>query len=396
MQKNPLYDYFNPLKEDFKTEVAVIGSGITGALVAHELCSAGFSCCVIDKRGISQGSSVASTALLQYEIDTPLSQLSEMMGEDLAVKAYSACLKSISDLKKVFGKIKYNPDFEQVPSVYYASNYKGHKLIKKEFAIREKHNLPVNYLKKRELFKRYGFEAPGALENTVSAQIDTYAASTHILDYHMKNSYLSLFTNTEVSECNEIKNGYELIVNDKAKVICKYVVIACGFESGKFLPKPVMKLTSTYVIISEPVAADKLWKGKALIWETKDPYVYIRTTADNRIMVGGEDEDFRDPVKRDRLLRRKVEKLEMKIKKLFPSVPFVTSMAWCGTFSSTTDGLPYIGNIPGNNRMLYALGYGGNGITFSMIAAQMIRNKLEGKPDDREEIFGFERVSSDY
>ncbi|WP_229717408.1 FAD-dependent oxidoreductase [Parapedobacter defluvii] len=66
-------------------------------------------------------------------------------------------------------------------------------------------------------------------------------------------------------------------------------------------------------------------------------------------------------------------------------------MAWCGTFSSTDDGLPYIGPWSGRKRMFFALGYGGNGITFSMIAAQLIKNKLKGIKDERENVFGFER-----
>ena len=117
----------------------------------------------------------------------------------------------------------------------------------------------------------------------------------------------------------------------------------------------------------------------------------MRTTPDNRMMVGGEDIPFRDPVKRDSLLRKKISALEKKFRNLYPDIPFITDMAWCGTFSSTKDGLPYIGSWPGNDRMYFALGYGGNGITFSMIAAQVIKNKLSGRPDDREKLFGFDR-----
>lgn len=78
--RNSLLDYFHPLEEDFSTDVAVIGSGITGALMAHELCRAGIECCVIDKRSIATGSSAASTALLQYEIDVPLCRMAAMIG----------------------------------------------------------------------------------------------------------------------------------------------------------------------------------------------------------------------------------------------------------------------------------------------------------------------------
>lgn len=389
--KNRLYNYFNPLKSDYSTDVAIIGAGITGALVAHELCTAGIKCAVIDKRSITTGSSTASTALLQYEIDTPLCEMAEMIGEDLAVMAYRACLQSITDIENVFKSVGFNPDFERVPSVYYASNKKGQRLIEKEYEIRKRYKLPVSILDENELLKKYGIKASGCLENEVSAQIDAYQAATQLIDYYMKKDDLNVFTHTEIVEWNENKEGYHLITATGKKIKCRYVVIAAGFEAGRFLPKEVMDLTSTYAIISEPVDEKYIWHKRSLIWETKEPYLYIRTDNKNRIIVGGEDEEFRDPVKRDQLLRKKVSILEKKIKKLFPDIPFKTDMTWCGTFSSTKDGLPYIGSWPGKERMLYALGYGGNGITFSMIAAQLIRNKLKGITDEREKVFGFER-----
>ncbi len=389
--KNSLYNYFNPLKSDFNTDVIIIGAGITGALVAHELCNASIQCAVVDKRSITTGSSTASTALLQYEIDTPLCNMVELIEEDLAVLAYRSCLQSITDIENVFKSIGFNPDFERVPSVFFASDKKGLKLIEREYEIRQKYKLPVTFLDKKALSDKYGFKASGALENDESAQIDAYKAATHLIDYHIHQSGLKVFTNTEVVKYREKSIGYELQTTTGYKINSKYVIIAAGFEAGKFLPKQVMKLTSTYALVSESVDEKYIWHKKSLIWETKEPYIYIRTDNKNRIIVGGEDEDFKDPVKRDSLLRKKVSILEKKIKKLFPHIPFKTDMAWCGTFSSTDDGLPYIGTWPGVDRMFYALGYGGNGITFSMIAAQLIKNKLKGIEDEREDVFSFAR-----
>ncbi|HCO68083.1 MAG TPA: FAD-dependent oxidoreductase [Dysgonomonas sp.] len=393
LAKNSLNNYFNPLESDHSTYVAIIGAGITGALAAHELCSAGIKCTVIDKRSITTGSSVASTALLQYEIDTPLCKLVDMVDEDSAVRAYRECLQSITDIENVFRKVRFNPDFERVSSVYYASDEEGFDLIQEEYKIRKKYNLPVEFLGEKELDKKYGIKAPGALENHESAQIDSYKAATHLFDYHMKKSNLEVFTHTKISEWKPEKEGYTLTTENGHKINCKYVVIAAGFEAGTFLPKKVMDLTSTYAIVSDPVEEKYLWKDHSLIWETKEPYIYIRTADKNRIIVGGEDEDFNDAVKRDGLLREKTATLEKKFHKLFPDIPFKTDMAWCGTFSTTKDGLPFIGTWPGKDRMFFALGYGGNGITFSMIAAQIIRNKLTGIEDDRETVFGFERKS---
>jgi len=389
--KNPMYDYFNPLASEHLTDVVIIGSGITGALVAHELCEAGINCTVVDKRDISTGSSIASTALLQYEIDTPLHELAKKIGPERAVKAYECCLQSITDIERVFELIGYNPGFEKVPSIFYASNRKGADIIKKEYEIRRKYGLPVNFLDKKNLLAKYKIKAPGALENNVSAQIDAYDAAIHLIDYHMNKNNLKVLSHTEIMKYSKKRNGYELQTDRGHKIKCKYIIVAAGFEAGSFLPRKVMKLTSTYAIISQPVDVDCIWTGRSLIWETGNPYLYIRTTKDNRIIVGGEDEEFRNPVLRDSLLRKKVTILEKKFGKLFPDIPFKTDMAWCGTFSSTKDGLPYIGSWPGNDSVFYALGYGGNGITFSMIAAQMIKNKLVNKQDSREQVFGFKR-----
>jgi ribulose 1,5-bisphosphate synthetase/thiazole synthase len=59
------------LQKDAYADVTVIGGGITGAIVTHYLCNAGFSVSVVDKRHVGFGSTAACTGLLQYEIDTP-------------------------------------------------------------------------------------------------------------------------------------------------------------------------------------------------------------------------------------------------------------------------------------------------------------------------------------
>ena len=390
--KNPLFNYFNPITQDFKTDVIIIGSGITGALVAHELCEAGIKCAVVDKRTISTGSTAASTAQLQYEIDNPLCKMKDLVGEDLAARAYHASLNSIKDLEKVLLKTKVDADFKQVSSVWLASYKKDMKLLEAEFEIRKKHGLPVDFLDEAELEKKHKIKGFGALKNNEAAQMDAYSAAVGLLEYHLNKKQLELFSHTEILKWKEGKDGYELLTENGKKIRCKYVVVAAGFEAGPFLPQKVMNLQSTYALISKPVPEKDLWPERSLIWETKEPYFYMRTTSDNRMMIGGEDEDFQNPIKRDDLLREKTRKLEKQFQKLYPEIPFETDMAWCGTFSSTKDGLPYIGSWPGKNRMLFALGYGGNGITFSMIAAQIIANQLSGRKDERSEIFSFKRT----
>lgn len=393
MIKNPLFDYFHPLEADYSTDIVIIGSGITGALMTHELCRAGMKCCVIDKRSIATGSSAASTALLQYEIDVPLSQMIEMIGEEKAVTAYQACLQSITDIKTVLDETGVNADFERLPSIFYASDEEGMEVIEREYTIRKQYDLPVKMLHKEEIHRHYKLVTPGgALLNMESAQMDAYKAAIGLFNYHIEKDKLQIFTHTEVKNCWETTDGYEIETDKGSKINCRYVIVSAGFEAGKFLPEKVMKLTSTYALISHPVEPERLWPERSLIWETGEPYLYIRTSNGNRIIVGGEDEECSNPEQRDELLREKIKTLERKFHKLLPDIPLKTEMAWCGTFSTTPDGLPFLGTWPGKERMFFDLGYGGNGITFSMIGAQIIKNLLMGIEDKRSEVFGFKRM----
>ncbi|MBK0368953.1 NAD(P)/FAD-dependent oxidoreductase [Flavobacterium agrisoli] len=388
--KNGLAKDYRTLDINTETEVLIIGSGITGALCAHFLCEAGVKCIIVDKRMASTGSTTASTAQLQYEIDTYLFELIEKIGEEKAVKAYQKCLESIYTLEKIIKKLKIDGNFEWKSSLYLASNAKDFKELEKEYKIRKKHKLPVKLLNQEELQKKFNIRRKGALYNNCSAQIDTFKLCTEILNYHKKKSGLVVYSHTEITKIVSKKDEIWAYTKKKNTIKAKKIVAAPGFESETLLKEKVMQLNSTYVIVSKPMKDEFLWKERCLIWETARPYLYIRTTQDNRIMVGGLDEEFQDPEKRDALMDEKNEAIIKKFKKLFPDCPIEIDFYWCGTFGETQDGLPYIGEHKDHPNMYFALGYGGNGITFSVIAAEIITDLYLGKETDSS-IFSFER-----
>ena len=182
-----------------------------------------------------------------------------------------------------------------------------------------------------------------------------------------------------------------LVTADGKKIRARYLVIACGYESQQYVPRVVQQLHSTYAIVSEPFKQKNSWYKNSLIWETAMPYLYMRTTDDNRIIVGGKDISSSDPFTRDKLLAAKARSLEASFKKLFPSIDFKTDFSWAGSFAFTKDGLPFIGTIPERPHTYFTLGFGGNGTTFSVIAAEIIRDMLSGKTNNDAEIFSFNR-----
>jgi glycine/D-amino acid oxidase-like deaminating enzyme len=72
-------------------------------------------------------------------------------------------------------------------------------------------------------------------------------------------------------------------------------------------------------------------------------------------------------------------------------MPVDVDWIWGGTFGETRDGLPYIGTVPQFPHAYFALGYGGNGITFGYIAAELLVDLFSGRRNPDLEIFRFDR-----
>ena len=155
--------------------------------------------------------------------------------------------------------------------------------------------------------------------------------------------------------------------------------------------RSIGKLHSTYAVASQPVATCDGWPQGCLLWETARPYFYARQTADGRALIGGGDTIFSDDHQRDGLLERKKRKLIARFETLFPAIQFEPAFAWAGTFGETKDGLAYIGQMPERPAAYFALGYGGNGITFSMVASRLITDLFLGVPNDDAAVFAFGR-----
>lgn len=387
--KNGILHAYPSLDKDLKTEIAVMGGGITGALVAWHLAQAGFDVAVFDKRDIGTGSTSASTALLQYEIDEPLHTLVKKVGLKRARESYLACYQAINDLKTLVGKEKLEVDFEKKPSLQYASFRKDVEELKEEARNRECIGIESRLMEPEELEDKFHIRAPGALYSEHGAQVDPYKLAHALLGSGKEN--LKVFDKTEIISVEPNRKNVHLVTDDDCKITASRLVIASGYESQNYIPYKIVALNSTYAIISEICEGNELWHENALIWETKVPYLYMRVTGDNRILIGGRDDNFYTPEKRNSLLAQKARQLKNDFNELMPHLPFKTDFQWAGTFGETTDSLPYIGSIPQLPNTFFALGFGGNGITFSLIGAQVIRDCLLGKKHPYKETFSFNR-----
>lgn len=124
------------------------------------------------------------------------------------------------------------------------------------------------------------------------------------------------------------------------------IIFATGYETQEIKSDRGAVLESSYAIATNPIGDVPLWYEQCLIWETTRPYLYIRSTPEGRIIIGGLDEPVLDAHQREIRLLHQQQKLLQTLQEHFPGVPFQIDYAWAAVFGSSHDGLPYIGPHP--------------------------------------------------
>jgi glycine/D-amino acid oxidase-like deaminating enzyme len=377
------------LSKNIRSEVAIVGGGVSGALIAHRLVRLGMEVILVDSRDIGMGSTMASTAILSYEPDDHLIDLILKIGEKHAVRAYRAGLEAIDTLERTIAGLDDSCDFRRRESLYLASGRKHKGIVERECRARQKHHFEVELLSRSELAKSYSIKAPCAILTREAAEVNPLKLTLALIRGAQRKG-LKVFCHSRVKDYRREKKESVIITADGFQVRARHVVFATGYETQQILRQKTVHLASSYAIASS--VATKFPK-ELVLWESARPYLYVRTTVDGRIIAGGEDVDFVNAEKRDRLLPGKTRTLERKIRTMFPQVSWKLEAAWTGTFGESQDSLPYIGPHKDFLGAQFALGYGGNGITFAAIASGIIPDLIAGTTNPDAKLFRFGRRS---
>lgn len=389
--RNGLMHPFPRLEADHRCDVAVIGGGITGALVARELALGGHAVTVLEQRDVAWGSTAASTALLQYEIDAHLVELCKRYGERDAVLAYRACSEGV-DLAGEVAREVGNVDHQPTSSLYYASKPRHVRDLSEEMALRARHGFEVEWLDAAHLKARYGLDAPGAILSAQAARVDPYRLAYRLLARLLRGG-TGVFDRTTVASIEPGRGRVRLVTGDGVVVEAAHVVVAAGYASQQWLPGGLARNRSSYAFITDPLDAELIGQLRhTVVWESARPYLYLRSTGDNRLLVGGDDDTVDVPARRDARVDKKVRSLCKQVAKRMPHLVLQPAFAWAGTFAETPDALPWFGpHERWGRRVHFAMAYGGNGITYSAIGAQLLRAGIEGRRHPLAALFGFGR-----
>ncbi|MFL5495063.1 MAG: NAD(P)/FAD-dependent oxidoreductase, partial [Gemmatimonadales bacterium] len=342
---DPPPSHYLPITSDTTCDAVVIGGGVTGALVAFLLVDAGLDVVVAEGREVAGGSTSANTALLLYESDLPLYRLAERMGERNAVEVYRLCRDALAGFHRIVSRLDEPCGFAPRPSLYLASRPDDVQALRREHEMRRRHGFAVDFLDRADLESCCAFPSPAALLSHDAAELDPVCFSRQLLA-QAERSGARVHERTWITDLRSSHGSVEMTTERGCRIHARHAVLAAGYESERFLGRRLAQDNSTYALATEPVGELRGWPDRALIWETARPYFYLRTTPENRILIGGLDEKDVSAARRDALLEGKCRLLLERLRGMFPGLEPRVGSAWCGAFFNTRDSLPYIGQHP--------------------------------------------------
>lgn len=366
-------------------DIVIIGAGITGSIIAERLTANGHTVAILDRREPAMGSSAASTAQIMWTMDVPLTELAGKLGEAEAARRWKRVYRAVADFAQRIGELGIDAELVHAPTVYLEGSTLDADGLEREAAMLQKYGLPSIFLEAREVAARFGIGPRAAIVSEGGFTIDPVGVAHGMLAAAQSRGAAICFPHDAVAITHDAQ-GIIVELGSGDTIKTDHVIVATGYERAPWIVPDQFEILSTFVMATPPGTAPA-WHEQAMIWEASDPYLYLRSDADGRIICGGEDQGEGDEQSRDAQIQRKAGTIAAKSGALLGRDPLTIERAWAATFASSPDGLPAIGPAANLPNVWLAAGYGGNGIAFSALAAEIIGQALNGSPDPDAECF---------
>jgi glycine/D-amino acid oxidase-like deaminating enzyme len=394
LSRSPAGRRYPRLSGAHETRVAVVGGGMTGALIAEAFASAGIDVIVLEASLVGAGSTVASSALLMQEPDVGLAGLEERYGSRTSRRIWQLSRESVANLVARLTRLGVGCDLQPREVVYYAVDAVTEASLRREFTLRTRVGGTDEWLGPGELRRRTGIAGRGAILARGGAQLDPYRACAGVLA-------AAAAAGAQVYEQSAVRRidagpAQATLHTDHGSVTAERVVIATGYATDRFRPLAGrFRMCRTYVMVTGPMSATErrdLGLSDVMVWDTHRPYHYARWTADHRLLLGGADRPVRAGQRRDQTFDTALRELRDHFETVWPALSAHETMcAWEGLFALTPDSLPYIGPHRRYRRHWFALGYGGNGLTFANLAARLLLERWHDGESSDQALFAFGR-----
>jgi glycine/D-amino acid oxidase-like deaminating enzyme len=321
------------------------------------------------------------------EPDRDFGDLAHRFGRAATREIWKSLARATRDLAKTIQALNMNVGLRTCESVYFTLDPEKVRGLRKEFMARKRVGLPGRWLAPQALHQKTGIRAQAAILTPGNAQVNPVRTCQGFLSAAARRG-ARIFERSHARHVKVSKTGV-VVRTAGGTITASRIVVATGYATPEFRGMiGRFRMKDTYVLATRRLRTPL--NHPVMAWDTDRPYHYIRWTEDGRLLVGGEDTVHHAARgSRARIVKARA-KLLTYLAQVYPDLAGEQpAHTWEGLFAETPDGLPYVGGHSRYPRHLFALGYGGNGMTASFLAAKTLVDLYHGR--DKGNLFAFDR-----
>jgi glycine/D-amino acid oxidase-like deaminating enzyme len=380
-------------KGELTADVVIVGAGLTGCATAYACAMAGIDTLVLEGARVGQGSSGRSAGLLLPDPGPSFRDIAQAHGLRPARAAFQAWRRATLDAAALLRRLGINCGLDPQDALIVGGR-DDEKILGREHDARAAAGLDVTRLSRKQLQSTAGVDGAGAIKMRDALGLDPYRACLGLAAAGIKRG-VTLFERSPVKRAKAGRKAVD-VITDAATVKAKTVVITTGSATLEFRQlRRHFQRRDAYLVLTEPMpAAMRKMVGLrgATVADLRSPHHRIRFTGDDRIMVGGADQQEVPGRKRDAVLVQRTGQLMYELLTIYPAISgLVPEFGWDVAYGATADGLPYIGPHRNFPRHLFALGGAGDSVTGAFLAARILARHLQSSPEKSDDIFGWTR-----
>ena len=361
-------------------DVAIIGGGITGISTAFQLQTAGKKCIVIEANNLCFGTTGGTTAHLNTLLDTPYTRIIKNFGKENAQLVAKAAAEAIDLIKTNIEQHKIDCEFEDASAYLFSQTSEQTEELDEIYEACQEVGLDISY----NLSLPVNIDFDKAIEVRGQGKFHPvkYVYGLALAFEKAGGTILQQTRVTGIEDTEgitiETENG-----NFRAVNLIYATHIPPGVNLLQMRCEPWRSYAMSFTTKDKKYPQD-------LIYDMYDPYHYIRSQKINGkeyLIVGGEDHKTGEQENAESSFLR----LESYIRKHFNV--YEVLFKWSSQYFEPGDGLPYIGHLPGHpGNIFVATGYGGNGMTYSSVAALILKRMILNEESPYIKLFDPNRV----
>jgi glycine/D-amino acid oxidase-like deaminating enzyme/nitrite reductase/ring-hydroxylating ferredoxin subunit len=375
---------YGPLTENLRTDVCVIGAGIAGMSTAYALAKAGKHVVVLDDGDIGSGETGRTTAHITAALDDRYYNIESMHGEEGARIAAESHMAAINRAEEICRLESIDCDFQRVDGYLFLAEEHTEKLLEDELAAT--HRAGINDTELAERAPLPFFDTELCLKFPNQAQFHPLKYLAGLARCIIRDGG-RIFTGSHV---DEVQDGDEPRVKIGDHVIhARAVVVATNASISDYVVTHAKQESFRTFVIGARVPKGSV--PAILLWDTPDPYHYIRiqALADHDVLiVGGEDHKTGHKDDGD----ERLQQLEAWTRERFPMVESVP-YRWSGQVVEPVDYMSFTGLTPGGENVFMHSGDSGNGITHGIMAGTLLCDLVLGRENRWAELYKPTRIS---